>query len=335
MPAVSVVLPVFNGAEFLRTSISSILGQSFRDLELIVIDDCSDDDSSAIVESFSDGRIVRLRNDVNVGLAASLNSGMALAHGELIARQDQDDIAHPDRLFRQISFLSEHPNIGLVGTWAAILSQVGDGRWGITSHHRHPTDDPTLRWRLLWNSPFVHSSVVMRRAVVQELGGYATDPALALPEDYDLWVRMSRVVNLANIPSVLQCYRETPGGLSRQRADAIAAGVQRISRLNLAESTKRSADDPYVADLALTLNGFPPTQGGLRPWLNRARLLQEAAEAIHGFHGPRALGELLYAEARTAARSSRSLRAPTYVKHRSAVATSPPHDVTGGSTPSP
>lgn len=303
MPAISVVLPVYNGAEYLSESVASILAQTVDDFELIIVDDCSQDDSPQVIGGFRDSRIITLRNDVNLGLPASLNIGIAAARGDLIARQDQDDISAVDRFAVQLDVLERHPDVGLVGTWAAILQSSGGDDWRTTGHHRHPSDDSTLRWRLLWNSPFVHSSVLMRRSVLSEVGGYPTDVDELIPEDYDLWSRMARSTRMANVPRVLQCYRETPGGLSRTRADAIAKGVQRISVANLAEATNCDPTDSRVVDLARTLNGRPPIHKGARPWISRVHLLRQAARSIPDFTGPVAWRELAQAQARTAVNS--------------------------------
>ena len=116
---VSVVLPVYNGAKYLRDAIDSMLAQSYANFELIIIDDGSTDDSINIISAFNDPRI-RLYSQENQGLAATLNRGITLAKGAYIARQDQDDVSLPNRLSKQAAFLETNPDYGMVGTWASI-----------------------------------------------------------------------------------------------------------------------------------------------------------------------------------------------------------------------
>jgi len=231
---ISVVLPVFNGEEFLHQAAHSILGQSHQDIELVIVDDASTDESSSIIDSLGDVRIRKLRNSTNLGLSATLRIGVEAASGQIIARQDQDDYSDKSRLEKQLRFLNQHPTIGVVGTWAAILAQDPRRGWFVRGHHRHPTDEGILRWRLLWNNPFVHSSMMFRRSIYDLVGGYTVDRYL--PEDYDLWSRMSRVTGVSNIPEVLQFYRETQTGISRSEKQLISSGVLTIASRNLAET---------------------------------------------------------------------------------------------------
>lgn len=255
MPRVSVVLPVFNGAEFLSQAIDSILSQSFADLELIVVDDASTDDSIAVVETFTDPRIRLIMNQVNLGLPASLNVGLAAATGEFIARQDQDDVALSDRLLKQVTRMEANPGLGLLGTWAVILTEDSTGGWQPHGEHRHPADDASLRLRLFWNSPFVHSSVMMRAAAVRAIGGYAAEPIRILPEDFDLWTRIAANAEVGNVPEVLQWYRQTSTGLSRVKADAVREGVDRIAVASLRAALPPKFSDETVQQVVRALNG--------------------------------------------------------------------------------
>ena len=114
---VSVILPVFNGEKFLTESINSILNQSFKKFELIVINDGSTDNSYEYIKKFKDTRLSVINNDKNIGLSNSLNKGILVAKGKYIARMDQDDISLPDRLKKQVAFMDDNPGIGVCGTW--------------------------------------------------------------------------------------------------------------------------------------------------------------------------------------------------------------------------
>ncbi len=251
-PAVSVILPIYNGAAHLAEAIESVLTQSFRDFELIAIDDGSSDESAAIARAVADER-VRVVVQENRGLAATLNRGLELARGRYVARQDHDDIALPGRLERQVAFLESHPAVALVGTWAAILGAASEPE----RYHRHPCDPATLRFALLFDNPFVHSSVVARTAVLRELGGYSTDPERQPPEDYELWSRVVRDHDVANIPEVLQCYREVQGSMSRTGDDPFSRHVVAVSRENIARALGGRATPREVSDLAEVLHRVP------------------------------------------------------------------------------
>lgn len=251
------MLPVYNGAEHLRESIDSILAQSFTDFELVIVDDASGDDSLTIARSYDDPRIRLLALERNVGLAAALNAGIEIATAPVIARQDQDDISDVRRLARQVQYLAQAPHTVLVGTFASIISVNALGAWVISDRHEHPVTDAELRLRLLWNNPFVHSSVVFRREAFIRAGGYPIDPELSWPEDYDLWSRMAEQGELANIPEVLVTYRQTEGGMSDAHGERIRAGVLRIATANLAAASGVPLTDPRLPGLAKVLNSVP------------------------------------------------------------------------------
>lgn len=306
MPAVSVLLPVHNGQPYLRESIQSILAQSLTDLELLVIDDASTDDSKAVAKSFTDSRLVLITNDKNLGLAEALNVGIQHATSDLIARHDQDDLAAPTRLAKQVDFLHRNPQVGVVGAWAHIITTPAQTPKSRVRQHRHPSDDAEIRWRLLWNSPFVHSSVVMRRDLVLEVGGYSGETPFT-PEDYDLWVRLADLSGLANLPEFLQSYRETESGMSRTYAVQISEGVTRISCHALAEVLP-DATDEQVKGLALALNGQRPASISLTQAFKRLALLRQASTSVSGFKIRKHLGTYMF----TALRVLRN----SLVKHR-------------------
>lgn len=239
MPRASVLLPVYNGAPYLRESIDSILSQSFTDFELLVLNDGSSDSSAEIVREYSDRRI-RYFEHQNVGLPATLNKGLALAEGEVIFRQDQDDVSLPKRIATQMDFLDRNPGVVLVGTWAVIIDERGRP---VGRMHCHPRGTTALRVESLVDSPFVHSSVAMRRDVVLALGGYATDKMRQPPEDYELWSRLLRTCQAANIAQPLVLYREVSNSMSRTMKPDFFKRVVRISAENLSFWAGRGEPD--------------------------------------------------------------------------------------------
>jgi glycosyltransferase involved in cell wall biosynthesis len=200
MPKVSVLMPVYNGSRYLCEAIDSILGQTFADFELLVIDDGSTDDSAAIVHSHTDGRIRLLSNNGNRGLVYSANRGLDMARGEYVARMDCDDISLPDRFARQVCFLDRNPDVGICGTHIEIF---GDRQW----INRYPVDDAAIRCELLFGTALAHPSVMMRSSLFRESGLRYENRFANVAEDYDLWVRASQYTRLANLPRVLLRYR--------------------------------------------------------------------------------------------------------------------------------
>ncbi len=208
-PEVSILLPIYNGAEFLRRAIDSLLVQTFTNFELIILNDGSTDCSQAIIDSYADPRIVRIGHD-NMGLHRTLNKGLRLARGRYICRMDQDDIAAPDRLELQVRFLESHPEVSLVGS-TSWLANVGGKIERIASY---AFADYEIRWFLLFDNPMIHSSVMFRREIIGLSGGYEEDKRYDYAEDYDLWSRMSLHTSLWNIDSPLVTRTDTPGGMS-------------------------------------------------------------------------------------------------------------------------
>ena len=209
-PAVSVLMGVWNGAPQVGEAAESILSQTMTDLELIVVDDDSTDATPAILGSFHDPRLQVLRR-ARGGLTSALNAALRLARAPLLARLDADDVALPERLERQLAFLSAHPEIGLCGTAAREVDASGRA----VAVVRPPADDAGIRRALIRRNPFVHSSVVMRRAAVEQAGGY--DEAFPVAQDYDLWMRMSRVTRMANLSEPLVVRRLRPGRVTEAR----------------------------------------------------------------------------------------------------------------------
>jgi glycosyltransferase involved in cell wall biosynthesis len=199
---ISVVMCVFNGECFLREAVESILDQSFRDFEFIIINDGSTDGSGALLEFYQkkDQR-VRVYHQDNQGLVRSLNRGCELARGKYIARMDADDIAVNDRLARQFQFMEEHPDIGVLGGAAEVIDSSGK----TLKISVNPADDSQIRTALLTDCPFWHPTILMRKSLFERVGGYRE--IVFGSEDYDLWLRMADHGDLANLEAVLLRYR--------------------------------------------------------------------------------------------------------------------------------
>jgi hypothetical protein len=199
-PLVSVVMPVYEAEKYLEEAIESILGQTLRDFEFIIVDDGSRDRTAVILARYQqmDGRI-RVYQLENQGMVASLNRGCHLAKGKYIARMDADDVSLPERFQRQVEYLEAHPEIGVLGTWVEEVDEDGTplGIW------RMPTTPALIGWFLMFGNCIAHPSILMRRDIIGRLGFYRG----AVAEDYDLWARAISVTRIVNLPEVLLRYR--------------------------------------------------------------------------------------------------------------------------------
>ena len=220
-PGVSVVMSAYNEERYLATAVDSILGQTFHDFELVVVDDGSTDGTPQVLARYDDPRL-RVVRQPNQGLTASLIHGLSLARGKYIARMDADDLAYPDRLGRQAAFLDANPAVGLLGT--AFDEIDAEGR--VIGRRPCPTGDAALRRTLIRYNPFFHSSIMLRRGPVEAVGGYRPTPKDVSVrhwdsvQDYDLWFRLARVTQLAALPEALTARRYHGANISIRRETA-------------------------------------------------------------------------------------------------------------------
>jgi glycosyltransferase involved in cell wall biosynthesis len=207
-PLISVILPVYNGEEHLSECIESVLSQTFKDFEFIIVDDASTDNTAQMLKEFAkkDKRINIVTHKVNQKQTVAANTACKYTKGKYIARMDADDIALPNRFMRQVTFLEENTKIGLLGSWVDIIDNNGTF---LKIWYTHSTNQ-YLGWNLLFGASFAHSSVMMRRDCIEQVGFYQLHQA----EDYDLWSRLSRITNVANLPEVLQQKRVWSGQLA-------------------------------------------------------------------------------------------------------------------------
>jgi glycosyltransferase involved in cell wall biosynthesis len=231
MPLVSVLIPVYNGGRFLLASVQSALAQTYRDLEVLVLDDGSTDGAvDDLLAAVSDPRLRVLRHP-NRGLSATLNRGIQEAEGELLARLDADDLAHASRIERQVEAMLADPSLVLVG--GQVVRLVADADRQSTSAFPL-SHEAIVRGLLRREHVLCHPAVLLRREAAVRIGGYwAHGPA----EDWDLFLRLAEVGRLANLPDVVLDYRFHETGIN---ATAMCT-VRRNMRLATVNATRRGA----------------------------------------------------------------------------------------------
>ncbi|MDO8575677.1 MAG: glycosyltransferase [bacterium] len=222
IPKVSVIIPAYNRAKYISKAIESVLNQSFKDFEIILIDDGSKDETAEIAYKYiNDPRLKITLNDKNRGISYSRNRGLSLSKGEYIAMLDSDDVwIDSDKLAKQVKFLSENENHALVGTQVTLIDDNGKF---IKNLELYSTSDESIRENMLLRNQFAQSSILIRKRAVLESGNY--DENLRVWEDYDLWLkigskensRANRKWQFANLPDFSLGYRVHEGSISNQK----------------------------------------------------------------------------------------------------------------------
>ena len=266
-PAVSIVMPVHNGEKYLREAIESILNQTFKDYELLIIDDGSTDKSVEIMGSFKDKRIRLVHNEKNLGISKSCNKGIKYARGKYIARMDADDISLPERIEKQALFMEKNHHIGICGTWTESIGDIEGYIW------QPPVEHKRICVELLFLCPLAHPTVMMRKESLYKNDLFYDenlDKLIEPAEDYELWVRAGRVVRLANIPEVMLKHREY--GRVQDYLGLRKAATEAIRKKQLSDLGVNFTEEEYSLHASLVNMDFMPTKeysDKIYAWFNR------------------------------------------------------------------
>jgi glycosyltransferase involved in cell wall biosynthesis len=254
-PKVTVLMSVFNGEEFLREAIESVLIQTFADFEFIIIDDASTDKTWEILIEYAerDQRIALVQNQENIGLTKSLNKGLELARGTYIARQDADDISLPDRLQRQVACLDNHRRVVLVSSDLEYIDSKGR-----PLRRTQKRGEPFwVAWYLLfYNHLGGHSTVLFRKNPVLYSGGYSD--SYPYSQDYELWLRLANQGDIVILPDVLLQWREHGKNISTKAGEQQEAWALTATRQSLGQLTGKECTLTEVEELkGFWLKRFP------------------------------------------------------------------------------
>lgn len=233
-PLVSILMPVYKTAPYLREAMDSMLAQTFTDFELIVLNDCSPDNAEEILDTYDDSRIVRYKGEKNAGLSNVLNVGIEMAQGKYIARMDSDDISLPQRLQAQVDYLENHPDVDLVSVGMRLFG-AKDGTW------IRELNPEKVKIEALFHSPVLHASSVWRKDAFEKQG-LRFRQEMVPAEDYDLWTRaMLKGLKLVNLPGVLYEYRIHEAQATVQ-TDKTAAKSREVQMAYLREALPSLSD---------------------------------------------------------------------------------------------
>jgi glycosyltransferase involved in cell wall biosynthesis len=215
---VSIIVPTFNRAYLVTETIDSILNQTFRDFELIIVDNCSTDDTEKVIAGYQDERIRYFKNDNGGVIAVNRNYGISQAHGEYIAFCDDDDLWLPEKLEKQLLEFEKDSGLGLVCTNAVIFNETGE----LGSFHKTglTAADFTLK-SLIFGNLVICSSVLIKKSAIDSIGLFDTAPAIFTAEDFELWLRIARRYRLKYIDSPLVKYRIHSANIKKQASAAI------------------------------------------------------------------------------------------------------------------
>ncbi len=264
---ISVLMSTYNTPdEWLYESINSILKQTFSDFEFIIIDDCSTKSINLVKEKFSDERIVWVRNEVNLGLTKSLNKVLKAAKGKYVARMDADDISLPERFATQVTFMEEHPEVIVCGSYRRAFGKENkDEIWNVPT-----TREEQQAQLFFFNCGLTHPTAMFRKAMLDDYGiTYNEDYTKA--QDYGIWVQCTRHAPMATVPKVLLQYRKSEQQISTAGRVNQLENDRKIKLDQLASLGIKATDEEKDMHIALCRNEFYESVETLEEWINRLR----------------------------------------------------------------
>ncbi|MBR0551042.1 glycosyltransferase family 2 protein [Stakelama marina] len=257
-PTVSVIMAAYNGAPLIAETLDSLHAQTMSDFEVVIVDDCSSDDTGALVRAYGDPRLRLIRAESNGGPVAARNRAFVEARGRYVAGLDHDDLCRPDRFARQVAFLNDHPDTVLVATGSLLLQ---DGKLLPSQRPRGVTPD-LIDWMMLTRNPLVWSSVMFRAEAARQLDPFER-PDRIYVEDYDLYHRLRAFGRFAELDEPLTYYRVHAGGLSKRFTDIMLEQAGALLRESHALLLGQADDDAITRIIRHVMAREPVTEPGV------------------------------------------------------------------------
>jgi len=244
-PKITVLMSVYNGEEYLKETIESILNQTFADFEFLILNDGSFDKTAKILKKYKkkDKRIKVITNKKNLGLTRSLNKGLKLVKGKYIARMDADDISNKNRLKTQYDLLERNPGVGLVSNWAQLIDEKGEKLRAWKTNY----SPEGIYYILNFRNCLTHPTVMFRKNIVLKIGGY--NEGIVRAQDYELWYRLSKKTKIYQIQKILLYLRRTKKGISYRFVQDQEKSVFNLVKKNLESLCKEKLKDKEIAML--------------------------------------------------------------------------------------
>ncbi|MCF6171937.1 MAG: glycosyltransferase, partial [Bacteroidales bacterium] len=283
----SIIMPACNAGKHIAPAIQSVLDQTYENFELIIINDGSTDNSKAVIESFDDNRIKYFENEKNSGIVFSRNKGLKLAQGEYIGMLDADDIAHPEKFEKQITFLEQNHDFGMVGSWAKFIDGEGKRLPGAWKLKAKPEMIPSI---MLFKNYFLQSAVLYRRECIEK---FSFKEGFDILEDYLIWLEIIRKYKAWNLPEYLIDYRLHPGGVTKMRQEEKREKEKMVFRIQL-EKLGIDATDKEIKLHLLIRDDTPITKTGTLKSVEKWLLKISAANEALGVYNRKMLARTVF-----------------------------------------
>lgn len=241
-PKITVLMPVYNGEKYLKEAIDSILNQTYKNFEFLIINDASTDSTKSIILSYEDPRIRLIYLETNIGLVRSLNMGLELARGDFIARMDSDDISMPERLEKQYNHIIKNPEIGLVASKWEIIDEKGKSIAIRNISYCYEE----LFYLLFFKNILGHSTIFFNKELIKKLSGYNEN--FSTCEDHELWCRIIRTTKIEQMNDILVKWRKIPSSITSKFNNKQELCSQRVflNNVKMVLSNKLEEDKIYL-----------------------------------------------------------------------------------------
>jgi glycosyltransferase involved in cell wall biosynthesis len=290
MPKLTVLMTVYNGEDYLRETIESILDQTYRDFKFLILDNASTDSSREIIRSYHDPRIQLVALPENIGQVAALNKGLDMIDTPLVARMDADDISLPRRFERQTAFMETHPEVGVLGTFVRVFLQQENQE---EIKYRWPTKPEDIKVRLMFECCLPHPGVMLRKTFFHQYS-LRYDEKIGHSFDWELWQRAANHFDLANLPEFHLRYRLHPENESKktahlQKKAALELYDRSLKQLDLDHHPLRQVHQDVAFETFNAINRGPEFLNRVVQWFREL----ENANKKHGIYSEESLHRLL------------------------------------------